>query len=240
LNNLDTEIPIKDLYDFWIKDTLSVVHCGAHLAEELEEYEALGWVKIIWIEANSELIPALCDRLKDHKFSEVYNSALWSKDGHELELKIANNSYSSSLLKLGTHASTYPEIVFEKLIKVQSETLDSLMAKRPRLMGALLCLDLQGVELDVLKGATNSLADFDFIYTEVSKGGLYQDQGKWAEITKFLAGHNFKLADWQYSAKLNWGNALYQRNGRPLQILRSRTLRKMHHLKLQKSSQFPK
>jgi len=59
LNNYETEISVHDLYNFWIKRTLPLVHCGAHLAEELEEYESVGWDEITWIEANSNLIPAL-------------------------------------------------------------------------------------------------------------------------------------------------------------------------------------
>lgn len=229
MNNSETEISIRDIYSYWIQKPVAVVHCGAHLAEELEEYEDVGWREVTWIEANPDLIPQLMARVKNSNLSKILVAALWSVDGKDLELKIASNSYSSSFLNFGSHAKTYPDINFEKVIKVKSVTLDSLFKSYGICNEALLVLDLQGGELEALKGATNFLNHFDYIYTEVSNGDLYESQGKWKEITSFLASQNFKLADWQYSKQLNWGNALYQRNGKLRQIFKTRFRRKIHH-----------
>jgi FkbM family methyltransferase len=229
LNNAETEISIRDINSYWIKKPVAVVHCGAHLAEELEEYEDVGWREVTWIEANPDLIPQLMARVKNSNLSKILVAALWSVDGKDLELNIASNSYSSSFLNFGSHAKTYPDINFEKVIKVKSVTLDSLFKSYGICNEALLVLDLQGGELEALKGATNFLNHFDYIYTEVSNGDLYESQGKWKEITSFLASQNFKLADWQYSKQLNWGNALYQRNGKLRQIFKTRFRRKIHH-----------
>ena len=229
MNNAETEISIRDINSYWIKKPVAVVHCGAHLAEELEEYEDVGWREVTWIEANPDLIPQLMARVKNSNLSKILVAALWSVDGKDLELNIASNSYSSSFLNFGSHAKTYPDINFEKVIKVKSVTLDSLFKSYGICNEALLVLDLQGGELEALKGATNFLNHFDYIYTEVSNGDLYESQGKWKEITSFLASQNFKLADWQYSKQLNWGNALYQRNGKLRQIFKTRFRRKIHH-----------
>jgi FkbM family methyltransferase len=237
LNNRETEISIRNIHDYWIQSSVPVVHCGAHLAEELEEYLDVGWNDITWIEANPDLIPRLKARVKEISFSKVLNAALWSLDGKALELKVANNSYSSSFLNFGLHAEIYPEINFEKVIKVKTVTLDSLFENQETYSKAFLVLDLQGSELEALKGATNFLNHFDYVYTEVSKGNLYESQGKWTEITNFLANQDFKLVDWQYSKKLNWGNALYQRNGKSRKILKTRFLRKMHQKLIQITNQ---
>ena len=240
LNNYETEISVQDLYNFWIRRTLPLVHCGAHLAEELEEYESVGWNEITWIEANYNLIPALADRLRAHHLSEILNATLWSKAGEELTLKIANNSYSSSILDFGTHAQTYPDISFEGEIQVQSVTLDLLLENRKNFNGGLLVLDLQGVELEVLMGSSHALKLFDYIYTEVSKSNLYEGQGNWSAISEYLTKHDFKLVDWQYSTRLNCGNALYQRNGKTLFALKQRYQRKIHHFLLQKFNRYLK
>lgn len=202
----------KDIQRVWINNNVSVVHCGAHLAEELEAYLDVGWNNIIWIEANPHLIPALSARVRNHSLSKVINATLWPESDKTLKLKIANNSYSSSVLNFGKHAEIYPGITFEDEIDVNSKTLDSILSDFGDLNHALLVLDLQGVEKEVLQGAIHSLERFDFIYIEVSKEGLYEAQSEWKDITKFLTEFNFKLVDWQYSESLKWGNALYQRS----------------------------
>jgi len=229
MNNSDTEISIGDLSNHWIKTPVTVVHCGAHLAEELEEYESVRWERIVWIEANPNLIPPLQKRLSGHDSSTVVSATLWSKSGEALKLKVANNSYSSSILEFGTHAKTYPDITFESEIEVQTQSLDSILSVIGKFKGALLVLDLQGVELEALKGAQESLSQFDFIYTEVSESNLYADQGSWKAISDFLAGYDFKLVDWQYSKDLNWGNALYVRKPKVIQSRLRRAQRKSEH-----------
>ena len=229
MNNYETEISIRHIHDFWINSKLPVVHCGAHQAEEIDEYVAVGWDHVIWIEANPELIPTLQARIEDYPLNHLIQSALWSSSGELLKLKVANNSYSSSLLDFGTHANTYPDIYFEKEIEVKSVTLDSSLAKFKDLDGALLVLDLQGVEFQTLKGAIRSLKYFDYVYCEVSKGNLYVEQGNWSEISKFLKQFDFKLVDWQYSNKLKWGNAFYVKNPRKIISTRKRLHRKFRH-----------
>ena len=229
MNNNETEIAFGDLHRIWIKSKVDVVHCGAHLAEELEDYEELGWGRIIWIEANPRLIPALSARVANHSLSKVINAALWSESNKSLKLKIASNSYSSSILNFGNHSKTRPDIIFLDEIAVQSTTLNSVLSNYGYLNKALLVLDLQGVELDVLHGAVKSLQHFDFIYTEVAKGPVYEDQKQWSSITKFLAGYEFKLVDWQYSRTLGWGNALYQRNPKKIRTVFRRLHRKFTH-----------
>jgi FkbM family methyltransferase len=229
MNNYETEISIRHIHDFWINKKLLVVHCGAHKAEELDEYLDVGWDQIIWIEANPELIPVIQGRIKDYPSNHLIHSALWSSSGKSLKLKVANNSYSSSMLDFGTHANTYPEIFFEKEIDVESITLDLSLKKFNELKGALLVLDLQGVELEALKGAISSLKYFDYVYCEVSKGNLYNEQGTWFEISKFLNKFDFKCVDWQYSKKLKWGNAFYVKNPRKVLGIRQRLHRKFQH-----------
>ena len=240
MNNLETEISIIDLSNYWIEEPVTVIHCGAHLAEELEEYEGVGWQRIVWIESNPNLIPRLTERLNGHDSSTVVNATLWSRTGERLKLKVANNSYSSSILDFGTHAETYPDITFESEIEVQTQTLDLVLSNLHDIIGAFLVLDLQGAELETLLGGASSLFKFDYIYTEVSKSNLYQDQGSWDQISDLLLAHEFKLVDWQYSPELNWGNALYKRSPKSIQSRRIRRKRNLEHQRRLKSSGGPR
>jgi FkbM family methyltransferase len=57
----------------------------------------------------------------------------------------------------------------------------------------LMKLDVQGGELDVLKGAADVLTFVDVIYTEASFVSLYEHQPLAGEIIGFLAEHGFAL-----------------------------------------------
>jgi hypothetical protein len=70
-----------------------------------------------------------------------------------------------------------------------TDVLDVAALPRPILMK----LDVQGGELDVLRGAADALALIDAIYTEVSFLMLYEQQPLASDITTFLHDHGFAL-----------------------------------------------
>jgi len=222
MNDLETEIEISELARFWIGAEVSVVHAGAHLGEEAADYKAANWSNVIWIEANPDLIPKLVEVTSIYPMNKVVHAAIWSTSNFPITLNIANNSYSSSVLNFGSHKKTYPDIAFNGQVELPSTSLDDILTSHPISppRGGLLILDLQGVELEALVGARNCLENFDWVYTEVSKGDLYEGQSTWKEISQLLKSHGFLLVDWQYSQNLDWGNALYKRTSNPLLIWR--------------------
>ena len=52
-------IPLPELIERSRIDISGVVHAGAHTGEEAESYEACGVSRVLWIEANPELMAAL-------------------------------------------------------------------------------------------------------------------------------------------------------------------------------------
>ena len=59
-------------------------------------------------------------------------------------------------------------------------------------MVQLLKLDVQGYELNVLKGATQTLSKCRHVYAECSEVALYEGQSLRPAITAFLAEHCFR------------------------------------------------
>ena len=55
-------------------------------------------------------------------------------------------------------------------------------------------IDVQGYEMEVLKGSSNYLKYFNYIYVECSYIELYQNQALAFEIIKFLDSLSFNLA----------------------------------------------
>ena len=235
MQDFETEISIDDLAKFWIRKPTQVIHCGAHLAEEADDYALNLLSPVIWIEAAPNLIPRLKARVEAFPLDSVIQAALWSETGIQKIIHISNNSFSSSFKELGTHADSYPEIEYVKDVLVSTSTLDSL--NLPVDVGALIVLDMQGIEYEVLTGGTLTIKRCSFLYIEVSKGELYQNQIPWYQITSFLKSHGFHLVDWQYSNTLEWGNALYSRRKTPFQkVTRFRRLLQ-HNLRRRLGSQ---
>ena len=226
MQDFETEIFIADIKKFWLRKGVPVVHCGAHLAEEANDYATNNFSPVIWIEAAPNLIELLEERVKVFPDSKVIAAALWSSSGEIKKLRITNNSYSSSLKDFGTHKATYPEVEFVKEIELVTTSLDDLEIPAPS--ECLLVLDLQGVEFEVIHGAKRVLEDCIAVYVEVSNTELYDGEHSWREVTKLLKDMKFNLVDWQYSEKLNWGNALYLRDVPCLPNAR-RVMRRWNH-----------
>jgi hypothetical protein len=67
-------------------------------------------------------------------------------------------------------------------------------------------MDVQGYELEVLKGSENTLKGIDYIYTEVNRDELYENNAFIEEIDNFLDNYTRVATDWSGNT---WGDALY-------------------------------
>lgn len=77
---------------------------------------------------------------------------------------------------------------------VEVRTLDDFIDELRSGDPALLKIDVQGAELDVLRGATESLRLFRWIYLEMSFVELYEGQPLADAIVEELRGRGFELA----------------------------------------------
>ena len=69
-------------------------------------------------------------------------------------------------------------------------------------------LDVQGYELEVLKGSKKLLKNIDFIITEISFKKIYKNQVNRKRLFKFLNNNNFKSKKMLHISKVN--NKLFQ------------------------------
>jgi FkbM family methyltransferase len=175
-----------------------VLHVGAHEAEEADLYAGWG-AEVLWVEAN----PTLAARLTDRGF-DVVAAAAWSQAA-TLTLHVASNGQSSSVYPMAGHTDHYPHITTIDTIEVPAVRLDSL-GWQPDFLN----LDVQGAELEALKGATGILPGVRWVYTEVSAEELYAGQPLDSDVDRWLAGHGF-VRDQVVWTAYGWGDALYVR-----------------------------
>jgi len=205
-----------------------IVHCGAHLGQEAESYEACGVERVLWIEAIPELMERLNERVYPLGHTTVC-ACLGSRDGVEVSFHYAdspdraNLGQSSSVLPLGTHRQLYPDIGYIGSVTMRTQTLASLVDSnwpwdvRPNFLN----MDLQGYELECLKGAEPILGWFDWIYTEFFEDPLYEGSALMPELGAWLQARGFRLAEKKmFGAQTReatnekwygWGDALFAR-----------------------------
>lgn len=121
---------------------------------------------------------------------------------------INNDSQSSSILKPKEHLKYHSYIEFEKdeeeIINV--DTLDSFNIDDAN----ILCIDVQGYELNVLKGSKKSLNNVEALIVEINRKELYEGCPHVSDLDSFLKDFNYiRIATKWWKNTIPWGDALY-------------------------------
>lgn len=163
-----------------------------------------------------EPIPALASYLLDKYAANpgvvIHENALGARGGIA-SFHIVANGVSSSILKPSSLARIYHgnRLDVKETILVTEVRLDEVL---PDIAIDLLKLDLQGYELEALKGCEGLLDKIKIIMTEVEFVPLYQGQPLFAEIDIFLRQGGFRLFNLydlytQADGQLTAGDAVY-------------------------------
>jgi hypothetical protein len=104
------------------------------------------------------------------------------------------------------------------VIEVRVERLDDLEALWAGRCSQLLKLDVQGFELNALRGATAALRTCSYVYAECSEIPLYEGQALRSEVERFLSAEGFAVTgcfNRQWSGgQLIQADYLFSRRGR--------------------------
>lgn len=111
----------------------------------------------------------------------------------ELKINITNRSDASSILDPTNNVDKDYGVRKEKEQTIQVIPLDNYIDKNNIPLPDFIKLDVQGYELEVLKGATNCLAHAKWILCEVSFLHYYQDQPLFHQIADFLGHYGFSI-----------------------------------------------
>lgn len=193
-----------------------VLHIGAHVGEERKDYESCGFNKVIWIEANPELARSLSASLESFErvfdTETVLNTAISEVENETTRFFVTNNLQSSSLREFGSHELFYPDFEVNKTITVLTRRIDRIFDESPELAEGLSFanLDIQGMELEALRGFGKYIDQFEWIYTEVNRNEVYRGGALVWDIDLYLLRHGFVRVETKWTPS-EWGDAFYKR-----------------------------
>ncbi len=170
-----------------------VLDVGANVGQYAERMRALGYAgRIISFEPQSGAYAFLQRRTENDALWEARRVAIGRVTG-EFDLYVSQNSVSSSLLTvLDEHLSAAREARIVSRESVLVNTLDDEL-RETHVGQCWLKLDIQGHELEALKGSSSILKQCSVVQIEVSFSQLYAGQSPWLDICTWLVERGFTL-----------------------------------------------
>jgi FkbM family methyltransferase len=207
-----------DLYQLVKNEKPVIIDGGAHSGSIIDKFLMLFSNPIIYA---FEPIPDLAKRLNE-KYFENSNITIFEKALGSLNcpcnFNITNNVVSSSIMNPGRWLLKYhgDKMKIEETIEIEQTRLDSLEEIK-NIEIDIVKLDLQGYELEALKGMQGMFDKIRTITTEVEFIPLYKDQPLFSDIDYFLRQNNFHLFNLyelytQKDGQLTAGDAVYVNN----------------------------
>lgn len=179
-----------------------ILHIGAHFGEEYKLYQSLNISNILFFEPVKSNFNELINNVPKEL---CINTALGNYTGMvTMNTETANLGQSSSILEPELHLKQYPHIIFNQKEEVPITTLDSYSLNGFNFMN----MDVQGYELEVLKGSKQTLKNIDYIICEVNIDNVYTNCAKVWEIDNFLLQFGFNRLETTMDG-VTWGDAFY-------------------------------
>jgi FkbM family methyltransferase len=124
---------------------------------------------------------------------KAYNFAVGSSDKN-IQFFINSDVQASSALKTSElRLEIFPDKYEIAKIEVEQKCLDTVYAGRVLGENCLLKMDVQGLEVDVLKGAVNSLSCIRYILLEAAVNPMYEGEFCLQDMITFTENLGFKL-----------------------------------------------
>jgi FkbM family methyltransferase len=171
-----------------------VIDAGAHHGNYARVFaHVLPQAKILCFEPLPETYRILVERTAANPRISPHRVALGSKVQRSV-MNVSGVDQASSLLQMNdTHTELWPESANVSTADVVVTTLDHFLESHPLSGDLFLKMDVQGFELELLKGATRSLGQVRVIRFEASFVPLYLNAPKFSEICAFLETRGFRF-----------------------------------------------
>tara|TARA_B100000886_G_scaffold337897_1_gene299620 strand:- start:874 stop:1650 length:777 start_codon:yes stop_codon:yes gene_type:complete len=186
----------------------SIAHVGAHLGQEIDIYKKFDIKNIYLFEPQKSIFLKLQENTKNLPNVKLFNTALGSIEKKEFLNKASeNDGASSSILEPALHKDLHEEIKFHEKEEIDLKRFDSFGIEDVN----FLTIDVQGFELEVIKGFGEKIKKLDFIFTEINKDYVYKNNVLIQDLDSELNKHGFLRIKTYWDGYLPYGDAFYVR-----------------------------
>lgn len=202
----------KQVKKYKIK-TNELAYVGANLGQNINEFKSLFNNPVIHLfEPQKHVFNNLKKSYSNDNSLRFYNFALGSKTSNvEMHINTNNFNQSSSILKPTGTIDYHRGILFAGTETIEVKKFSDLKLNKVTFIN----IDVQGYELEVLKGCGNALKNIHYIMTEVNRKEMYKDCPLVKDLDKFLKDFNFiRVKTVWWDKTIPWGDALYVKSSK--------------------------
>lgn len=204
-------ISLEKLIEIYSLNITGILHIGACQLEEKYDYNRLGISdeRILWFDANPHVVNLM---KHTHPTAHIFAYAIGNRDDDNIKLNVSNNLQSSSILELNLHKMFYPNIVYTNTVDTRMRKISTLINSEEINIDGFnfLNLDIQGYELEALKGFDDLLNNIDYIYSEINDDYLYEGCCLTNQLDDYLAKFGFTRVSTVWTSE-RWGDGFYMK-----------------------------
>lgn len=172
-----------------------LVQIGAHEGSEADLLESAGFKAISWVEADPDTFQKLQAHVSERKgaLHTTHNALITASSGEERYFYRYSNQGASSSIYQPTDLfnQTFDGVSITKdSIKLPSIALDDFVQAQDILPSALI-IDVQGAELEVLKGGHKALESVSVVEVEISQTEIYSEGALFLQVDQLLKNAGF-------------------------------------------------
>ena len=180
-------------------DIDKIIDIGAHKGEFLENMLKIEKINSFYaFEPQKNIFRDLNEKFSKNEKITLFNFAMDKEIAYK-KLKINKLSMTSSLAEINEKSLylkiknflTFSKSNFEDEYEVQTNMVDKIF-ENINLKKALLKIDVEGFEMNVIKGSRIKLKEISFVLLENQFGNHYKNNN-FEDIIKFLVKQNFKI-----------------------------------------------
>lgn len=199
----------KEIIGYYLPPRPIIIEAGAHIGRDTVKMNKK-WphCTIHAFEPVPELFEMLTKRTNSLLGIHCYPYALSSQTEEKtLFVSSGRSTAASSLFKPTGYKLEHSDTVFTPL-QIQTLSINDWAQKYTITHVDMLWLDMQGGELEALKGAGNIIKTASVIYTEVSLHQRYENTPLYPELKSWLEEQGFYAINEALTDNL-WGNVLF-------------------------------